>query len=155
MHGVGQLLVPLGPLTLVLQELSRLVGLDLGSSLIEFSLLLVEDFPFFFEALLVLGNFGIPFPFKSVQLILQPLELVLHFFVLLGQVAQVLLLVPVCQLEPLIQNCLLTLNLLKFLLQVVQGCLVLLRLVFEALVELLLKLLHHDGMRRISFVLRV
>ena len=155
MHGVGQLLVPLGPLTLVLQELSRLVGLDLGSSLIEFSLLLVEDFPFFFEALLVLGHFGIPFPFKSVQLILQPLELVLHFFVLLGQVAQVLLLVPVCQLEPLIQNCLLALNLLKFLLQVVQGCLVLLRLVFEALVELLLQLLHHDGMRRISFVLRV
>ena len=155
MHGVGQLLVPLGPLTLVLQELSRLVGLDLGSSLIEFSLLLVEDFPFFFEALLVLGNFSIAFSLQSVQLILQPLELVLHFFVLLGQVAQVLLLVPVCQLEPLIQNCLLSLNLLKLLLQVVQGCLVLLRLVFEALVELLLKLLHHDGMRRISFVLRV
>ena len=31
----------------------------------------------------------------------------------------------------------------------------LLRLVFEALVELLLQLLHHDGMRRISLMLRV
>ena len=86
---------------------------------------------------------------------MEPLELVLHFFVLLGQVAQVLLLVSVCQLEPLIQNCLLTLNLLQLLLEIVKGCLVLLRLIFEALVELLLKLLHHDGMRRISLMLRV
>jgi hypothetical protein len=111
---VRHLLVPLGPLPLVVKQKLSLAAFRLAGFALNLALSLVEHFSFLFKLLLVLLNLAVALTFGGLQLLLESFELVRLLFKSFLQIRILTLLISAGQLQALGQLLLFTLKLLHF-----------------------------------------